>query len=267
MALSLGAKPLQIYKETGQLLRLGILKKEPPWYRVVASIPPSTILVRTAPVSFESEPSSAEEIRPEETLSVTWKARKSKSFFRPERIQYAEDDLRKTFFADHPWELARPRILVEDSGSDSQRYDWSRLQQPGRELDGESVVQRQMWLMTNGNPKLSRKAAYDVARREFYKLRMRSDIERKITAEEARAVGAYFGKTHLQVGLELEEKALAAWKIQAEKALEKRQQRIDAVAGPGGLSDDTDEEVPAAQDTASPPVESRSSTEQRAVGL
>ncbi|KAK6339111.1 mitochondrial ribosomal small subunit component [Orbilia brochopaga] len=260
MALSRGAKPLQIYKETGQLLRSGVLRKEPPWYRVVASIPPSTVLVRTAPVAFESEST------PTTTSSaVRQRARKSKRFFRPERIQYTEDDLRKTFFADHPWELARPRILVEDSGNDSQGYDWSRLQQPGRELNGESVVQRQMWLMEK--KEMSRKAAYDVARREFYRLRMRSDIERRIAAEEARAVGAYFGKSHLQVGLELEEKALAAWKVKAEKALEKRQQRIDAVAGPGGLSDDADEEAPTAQDIASPPAGSQNATETRAVGV
>ncbi|KAJ6264290.1 37S ribosomal protein S25 [Drechslerella dactyloides] len=257
MAVSRGARPLQVYKETGQLLRSGILKKEPPWYRVVASIPPSTILVRTAPVGFEKSG---------ESRSVPKRARKSKRFFQPERIQYTEDELRQTFFADHPWELARPRILVEDSGNDGLGYDWSRLQQSGKALDGESVVQRQLWLMENN--KLSKKAAYDVARREFYKLRMRSDIERRIAAEEARAVGAWFGKTHLQVGLELEEKALAAWKVKAEKALEKRQQRIDALAGPGGVSDDADEAVPAAgQDSPLPGAESQNSTETRSVAV
>ncbi|EWC45713.1 hypothetical protein DRE_05050 [Drechslerella stenobrocha 248] len=248
MALCQGARPLQIYKETSRLLRSGVLRKEPSWYRVVASIPPSTVLVRSSPVAFNPR----NEIQP-----MKKKIKKSKRFFQPERINYPEDSLRSTFFADHPWELARPRILVEDSGDDSLRYDWSKLQQPGRVLDGESVIQRQLWLMDNKG--MSRKAAYDTARREFYRLRMRSDIERRIAAEEARSVGAYFGKTHIQVGLELEEKALAAWKLKAEKALEMRQQRIEAVAGPGNPNDEADEEATTTAQSSSPgAVESQS---------
>ncbi|KAK6351698.1 mitochondrial ribosomal small subunit component [Orbilia javanica] len=232
MALSQGARPLRVYKETTQLLRYGILRQEPPWYRVVASVPPSTILVRTTPVEFGAPQDGP--------IAGDRRVKKSKRFFRPRHIQYPEDDLRKTFFADHPWELARPRILVEDSGNDSLNYDWSKLQQPGRALDGESVIQRQMWLMENEN--LSKSAAYDVARKEFYRLRMRSDIERRIAAEEARSVGAFFGKSHLQVGLELEEKALLAWKIKAQEAVARKQQRIEAMANPGSIDTETGDE-------------------------
>ncbi|KAK6517243.1 mitochondrial ribosomal small subunit component [Arthrobotrys megalospora] len=240
MAFSQGAKPLRVYKETTQLLRLGILRKEPPWYQVVASVPPSTILIRTAPVEFDSPAQDGPRV-------MSKKVKKSKRFFRPRHIQYPEDDLRKTFFADHPWELARPRILVEDGGNDNLNHDWSKLQQPGRALDGESVVQRQMWLMEY--KELSTSEAYDVARKEFYRLRMRSDIERRIAAEEARSVGAFFGKTHLQVGLELEERALLAWKVKAQEAVARRQQRIEAMASPGSIDTDvTDEE--ATTDTA-----------------
>ncbi|KAK6336055.1 mitochondrial ribosomal small subunit component [Orbilia blumenaviensis] len=235
MALSQGARPLRVYKETTQLLRLGVLAKEPPWYQVVASVPPSTILIRTTPVEFTSSAQDGPRV-------LDRKVKKSKRFFRPHHIQYPEDDLRRTFFADHPWELARPRILVEDTGNDSLNYDWSKLQQPGKALDGESVIQRQMWLMDH--EKLSKSAAYDVARKEFYRVRMRSDIERRIAAEEARSVGAFFGKTHLQIGLELEEKALLAWKVKAQEAVAKRQQRIEAMASPGSIdADATDEDT------------------------
>ncbi|KAF3160632.1 mitochondrial ribosomal small subunit component [Orbilia oligospora] len=236
MIFSQGVKPLRVYKETTQLLRLGILGKEPPWYQVVASVPPSTILIRTTPVEFDKPPQDNSK-----ALGKNVK-KKSKRFFRPRNIQYPEDDLRKKFFADHPWELARPRILVEDSGNDSLSYDWSKLQQPGRAVDGESVVQRQMWLMEEENGNLSKSAAYDVARKEFYRLRMRSDIERRIAAEEARSVGAFFGKTHLQVGLELEEKSLLAWKVKAQEAVAKRQQRIEAMANPGSIDTDVGDE-------------------------
>ncbi|KAK6535105.1 mitochondrial ribosomal small subunit component [Orbilia ellipsospora] len=233
MALPRGAKPLRIYKETVQLLNSGIIQKEPPWYRVVAAVPPSTVLVRTAPVKFDPVQKEGHQ---QAKIS-----KKSKRFFRPEHIRYVEDDLRKTFFADHPWELARPRILVENDGRDGLRYDWSKLQQLGKPLDGESVIQRQMWLMGE-NESLSKKSAYDIARKEFYKIRMRSDIERRIAAEEARSVGAYFGKSHIQVGLELEEHTLATWRTKAESAVARKQQKMEALTGPGGAEDDSVDE-------------------------
>ena len=45
--------------------------------------------------------------------------------------------LRSDFFGDHPWELARPRLVVEDSGNDAKGYDWRTIQQKGKQLDGE----------------------------------------------------------------------------------------------------------------------------------
>ncbi|KAF3930967.1 hypothetical protein ABW19_dt0201001 [Dactylella cylindrospora] len=234
MALAQGAKPLRIHKETTQLLRTGILKKEPLWYRVVSAIPPSTILVRTTPVDFALPNDHSTTILPPK------KIKKSKRFFQPGHIHYPEDALRKKFFADHPWELARPRVLVENGGNDSLRYDWSRIQQPGKALDGESVVQRQMWLMENRS--LSQKDAYDVARREFYRLRMREDVQRRIAIEEAKSVGAYFGKTYIQVGLELEEQALSAWRLRAQEELTKRQQRIEMASGQSSLEDTVGDE-------------------------
>ena len=41
------------------------------------------------------------------------------------RLSYQEDRLRWEYFNDHPWELARPRVVLEDDGRDSQKWDWS----------------------------------------------------------------------------------------------------------------------------------------------
>ncbi len=61
--------------------------------------------------------------------------------FHPQKIVYEEDELRRVFFKDHPWELARPRMMVELDGKDSRRVDWSRgLRQPGMPLSGEWFV-------------------------------------------------------------------------------------------------------------------------------
>jgi hypothetical protein len=57
--------------------------------------------------------------------------------FKPHPIDYEEDRLRKEFYGDHPWELARPRIVLENFGTDGQWCDWSKIQQRGRPLNGE----------------------------------------------------------------------------------------------------------------------------------
>src|SRR4030081_3144541 len=62
------------------------------------------------------------------------------------------------------------------------------------------------------NKNLTKQQAYDIARREFYRLRQQEDIERRIAVEEARMVGGYFGKNTLQVGMQLEDKAFEGWK-------------------------------------------------------
>jgi small subunit ribosomal protein S23 len=59
--------------------------------------------------------------------------------FRPLPIVYIEDELRTEFYSDHPWELARPKMLLENDGKDGQKDDWSKIQQPGRPLSGERL--------------------------------------------------------------------------------------------------------------------------------
>lgn len=133
---------------------------------------------------------------------------------------------------------------MENDGKDFMRYDWSKMQQIGKQLDGESVVQRQWWLMENEGK--SKMEAYDIARKEFYDLRMQEDIERRVAAEEARAVGAKFGKSYIEIGIELEEKALQQWK---EKAIQLLQLKRGRQAAFSGAAEEV-EEPPAAPESA-----------------
>lgn len=87
-----------------------------------------------------------------------------------------------------------------------------------------SVVQRQLWLMQNEN--MGRQKAYDVTRREFYRLRQEEEIEKRVALEEARYVGAYFGKSRLEVGMLLEDSEYENWKVWAGKQAEKRETRL-----------------------------------------
>lgn len=79
-----------------------------------------------------------------------------------------------------------------------------------------SVVQRQLWRMDNG---INIDDAYDMTRKEFYRLRHEEEIERRVALEEARMVGSYFGQTYLQVGMRLEDKEHERWKKWATKEI------------------------------------------------
>lgn len=173
----------------------------PQWYDVVGDIPPGETLAR-----------------PVMRVPKVRRARKASRLFKPLAMVFPEDKLRTEFFGDHPWELARPRLVVEDSGNDAKNWDWSGIVQKGKQLDGESVVQRQMWLMRHAG--LSKAAAYDRARHEFYAHRHRAEIRARVAKEEALHVGAYFGKGPLEIGMQLEDATWEAWKTWAAAQIE-----------------------------------------------
>lgn len=114
----------KVYEAANRMLQGKHLREMPPWYSTIGSIPPPEILTRTLPPQHrESKPHP--------------RVRKPSKMFKPLPLEYEEDRLRKSFFSDHPWELARPRIILESDGKDGQRCDWSRIQQRGRPLNGE----------------------------------------------------------------------------------------------------------------------------------
>jgi len=55
----------------------------------------------------------------------------------PQNVTYEEDMLRQEFFKDHPWELARPRMLIEEDGMDSYKTNWEEIKQSEKALSGE----------------------------------------------------------------------------------------------------------------------------------
>jgi small subunit ribosomal protein S23 len=67
---------------------------------------------------------------------------------------------------------------------------------------------------------MSNAQAYDIARREFYALRHEEEVERRIAREEASWTGAYFGKSAIEVGMELEDKTYESWKAWATREAE-----------------------------------------------
>ncbi|KAJ5759727.1 37S ribosomal protein S25 [Penicillium odoratum] len=226
----------------------GKINKLPQWVDVVGDIPPSEVLVRHLPQQHQlvrqrvkSDDSKAGRHTEFEVVQTRRKSKKPSRLFQPVQLRYEEDELRKQFFKDHPWELARPRVLVESTGKDHESYNWKHLQQPGRRLDGESVVQRQLYLLENV-PDMTVSAAYDIARQEFYKLRLQEDIERRVAAEEAEATGAKFGPTFLEIGMELENQQFEKWKEWAKLEAQVLGQRSAALSGAPELASEKDTE-------------------------
>jgi len=225
-------RPQRVLAVANQLLETKRIASPPPWHTIIQDIPPPGLLAR--PVFRDarsvSEHKAARHIpKPGKAsrnfggLNSEIRGRKVKNIFQPLQIGHGEDKLRAEFFGDHPWELARPKVVLEDSGNDAAEYDWSRLKQPGKPLDGESVIQRQLWLMQNQN--MNKELAYDIARKEFYYYRHIEDVERRVAREEAMSVGAYFGKGPLEVSMELEDNVVEHWKKWALRQAEMDSQR------------------------------------------
>ncbi|KAI0395000.1 mitochondrial ribosomal protein [Xylariaceae sp. FL0594] len=211
--------PGKVYRNVSEILNSntpivrGVFFVKPPWHSVLQSIPPSETLTRPLPVQHNLP---------------NPKARRPSRMFQPQKLVYEEDALRQKFYRDHPWELARPRMILEMDGKDALRYNWSKgLRQPGMPLCGESVVQRQLWMMHNLEGMTEAKA-YDIVRHEFYRLRQLEEVERRVAKEEAMKVGAYFFKSALQIGMELEDKEFEGWKRATGKKMDDLKRESDA---------------------------------------
>ncbi|KAJ5542188.1 hypothetical protein N7535_004611 [Penicillium sp. DV-2018c] len=222
----------------------GKTSKLPQWVSVVGEIPPAETLIRTRAPQHQlvhqrvkTVPGSSKPQVVFEVQEKRIKPKKASRLFQPVALKYEEDQLRSKFFRDHPWELARPRVLLESTGKDFEHYDWSRIQQPGKRLDGESVVQRQLWLLNNV-PDMTESTAYDIARREFYRLRLQEDIQRRVAAEEAEAYGAEFGPSYMEIGMQLEDEQYDNWITWARSAAQFQDQRHAALIGAPDLGED-----------------------------
>jgi small subunit ribosomal protein S23 len=209
---------------------------EPAWYRVLLSNPPTQQLLPKAVRLEEYAKRTDEKVKLGEfnEKTGTWvtktKARhnsNSKHLYKIRKLEFFEDRIRQLFFKQHPWELARPKMVLEKDGREAIKYNWSTMNQRLKALDVESVVQRTLWLMQN-DPKCKDEhwmVAYDLARLEFYRLRLREEANVAVAAEEAIMLGSVFGKSALEHGLEQEQAAIDKWVDEATIATRERRAR------------------------------------------
>ncbi|CCE62494.1 hypothetical protein TPHA_0C03420 [Tetrapisispora phaffii CBS 4417] len=218
---------VNVLERTSSYLRSGLLTKQPAWYNVVAEIPPSKKFERTPKFTNPSNNKKLNELRIIDERLVSdrngtflFKSRynkldkksSSKNVYKPAKLSYIEDQLREVFYIQHPWELSRPKIVVENNGDET--YDWSHIQQLGKALDGENVVQRAMYLMKKKLIMIFQKHTIK-ARYEFYRVRMQSEIEEQVAQEEAEMFGSVFGPSTIEFGMDQEQKVIDVWKRKA----------------------------------------------------
>ncbi|SCU88597.1 LADA_0E11078g1_1 [Lachancea dasiensis] len=215
---------VNVLERTSSYLKSGLLKKTPAWYNVVAHIPPSKRFVREPrlvnPATNEPTAELADFDAVSRDSNGTYKTRASRAdkaesgnkLYRAPKLKYVEDNLRELFYEQHPWERSRPKLLVEDTGVHD--YDWNTIQQLGKPLDGESVIQRTLHLLqTKTQTELL--AAYDQARFEFYRLRIQEEVQAQVAQEEAEMSGSVFGPSAIDFGLQKEQKIIDVWKQKA----------------------------------------------------
>ena len=151
---------LRVRRRALQALDAGQITTRPVWLDVTGDIPPAQVFVRKQPQEHHIYrqrlktvppppnaprlpdgslplPETREEVKTHRTRGSRTKRSK---LFQPMEMRYEEDELRQRFYKDHPWELARPRIVLENDGRDAERLDWGtgiQQHQRGKKLDGE----------------------------------------------------------------------------------------------------------------------------------
>jgi small subunit ribosomal protein S23 len=116
-------------------MRADYIKQQPAWFQAVLNYPP-------LPLPPKAPPSRTAYDQPYQR-SPTAKLRPNDP--RPLLVYYIEDDIRRQFFRDHPFEAFRPTTLVEGGAIEAphpiQGTTWTRLRQRGRNPTPEEYVQ------------------------------------------------------------------------------------------------------------------------------
>ena len=112
----------QVHQQLSRLMRGGYIKKEPAWFQAVLDNPPASLPPKSPPSRTKYD------VKPSSTLR--------QHSVRPLPIYYIEDDIRRQFFKDHPFETFRPTTLVESDRIEARHSvngaEWKRLRQRGR---------------------------------------------------------------------------------------------------------------------------------------
>lgn len=132
-------------------------------------------------------------------------------------LQFLEDKIKMKFYEQHPWELTNPKILIEQQNNIlNLDLEWSRINPTGKQLDGDSVAQRTIYIMNN--EKMNLFDAYNKALLEFYERRIEEEFEMSVAIEESEMFGMLYNDYNngvVDTQYLKEQKDLMKWKEEA----------------------------------------------------
>ncbi|KZT75083.1 hypothetical protein DAEQUDRAFT_761045 [Daedalea quercina L-15889] len=208
----------EVHKQGSRLVRERYIPREPLWLQAVLDHPPLSLPPRDPPsrTSFDLPPHAA---------TTTFKALAHASGHppsQPSRIQYIEDQIRRQFFSDHPFEAFRPTTLLEGLTVEEEHpirgKDWTRLRQRGRNPTAEDAIRFAVNLYTHHEMPIS--PAYATAVAQFRALRSEQHFTKRFALLEAKHYGVEFGPSQVEITFAKEEKALNTFAQNQQQRLE-----------------------------------------------
>ena len=138
----------QVHKQVARLARTGYIQQEPLWYKAVLEHPPIPLPPRSPSVRDAAIEKTTTGIPYDLPCSAATPQTTSRGK-KPEKptakpVVYLEDDVRKQFFRDHPYEAFRERSLVEGGVVEGDYKvsgeGWTRLSQKSRNPSAQEYV-------------------------------------------------------------------------------------------------------------------------------
>jgi len=205
-------------------MRAKFIQNEPVWFRAVLQYPPVPLPAKAPPSRTEYDNRI-----PEPSYESGERTNLKRTRNKPLPIQYIEDDLRRQFFRDHPFEAFRPRTLVEGMAIEQPHSvsgkAWTRLRQRGRNPIPEECVPFsclvplsdfcsaiQFAMSLHEHQGLSLSDAYCRAVAQFRALRSEHHIATAYAVYEAETFGSTFGRSEIEKAFEREKEVLETWK-------------------------------------------------------
>ncbi|CAG8643910.1 18617_t:CDS:2, partial [Acaulospora morrowiae] len=168
----------------------GLYKTPPVWYPVMKAYPPGPSILRS-PLQFQK--TSLRENNKRKVKHLKTKVSK------PQPIEFPEDKLRRRFYKDHPYELLRPQVLIENESPIEDEILLDNIH-PSR-VNGESVIKYQLHLISKG---VEEHKAYEQACNKFYAIRAKQEVAERVAEEQALAFGAKRPLSQVEKALWLE---------------------------------------------------------------
>jgi small subunit ribosomal protein S23 len=124
----------QVHQQVSRLMKANFIQRPPVWYNAVLAHPPLPLPAKAPPARTPYD------AKPQEPTKAS---NPKNPPIKPLPIYYVEDDIRRQFFRDHPFEAFRPRTLTEAEGVHPHQVsgkEWTRLRQRGRNPSSEEYV-------------------------------------------------------------------------------------------------------------------------------